>query len=282
MPHVLNRCFHEGLQACFQLHKYVVHQPSSSTPCHPRIANNTKYKEYFKDCVGALDGTHFAAWVPESQAPPYRNRKGWLSQNVLAICDFGLEFTYILAGWEGCAHDSRVLEDAITNGGMQVPHGKYLLADAGYYDTDVALTPYPGVQYHLKEQAAANRKPGNKEELFNLRHSSLRNAIEQIFGVYKRRFQCFDSVPKFSILIQIRMVFALTAVHNWIRRHSVEEDMYERQERLGEDEREVRMEQPDPVTVMTRGASSKMDQMRDKLASDMWDDYVKQTKREWS
>lgn len=53
-----------------------------------------KYKEYFKDCIGALDGTHIAAHAPANQAPPYRNRKGYLSRNVLAVCDFNLEFTY--------------------------------------------------------------------------------------------------------------------------------------------------------------------------------------------
>ena len=138
--------------------------------------------------MGALDGTHIAAWVPTSQAPAYQNCKGWHSQNVLAVCDFNLEFTYILAGWEKSAHDSCVLEDAIANGGMHVPAGKYLLADAGYYNSDFSLIPYRGVQYHLKEQAAAGFRPGNKEELFNLHYSSLQNAIERIFRIYKRQF----------------------------------------------------------------------------------------------
>ena len=147
--------------------------------------------------------THIAAYVPANKAPPYRNRKDYLSQNVLAVSDFKMEFAYVLAGWEGSAHDYRVLEDAIVNGGRRVPSGKYLLADTGYYNTGFALTPYRGVRYHLKEQAAANLQPANKEELFNLRHSSLRNAIERIFGVYKRRFQCFDSAPEFSPSVQI-------------------------------------------------------------------------------
>lgn len=249
------------------------------TPSHPRITHDTKYKEYFKDCIGALDGTHIAAYVPANQAPPYRNRKGYLSQNVLAVCDFNLEFTYVLAGWEGSAHDCRVLEDTIVNGGLRVPSGKYLLADAGYYNTDFALTPYRGVRYHLKEQAAANLRPGNKDELFNLRHSSLRNAIERIFRVYKRRFQCFDSAPEFSLSVQIQLVFALTAIHNWICQHSVEEDMYERQELLGEDRRKEKLEQPELVTVMAKGTSSQMDQMREDMAQKMWDDYLKHTGR---
>lgn len=144
------RRFHEGLQAFFQLHEYTVHHPTSDTPSYPRITHDTKYKEYFKNCIGALDGTHIAAWVPASQAPPYRNRKGYISQNVLAACDFNMEFTYVLAGWEGSAHDCRVLEDSIENGGLCIPSGKYLLADAGYHNTDFALTPYRGVCYHLK------------------------------------------------------------------------------------------------------------------------------------
>jgi len=45
------------------------------------------------------------------------------------------------------------------------------------------LTPYRGVRYHLKEWAKGNLKPQNKEELFNLRYSKLRNVIERIFGV---------------------------------------------------------------------------------------------------
>lgn len=75
-------CFHEGLHACFQLHEYTVHQPTLSTPSHSQITHDTKYKDYFKDCVGALDGTLIAAWVPANQAPPSRNQKGYLSQNV--------------------------------------------------------------------------------------------------------------------------------------------------------------------------------------------------------
>lgn len=167
--------------------------------------------------MGALDGTHIAAWVPANQAPPSRNQKGYLSHNVLATFDFNLEFTYVLAGWDGSAHDYRVLEDAIVNGGLRIRSGKYLLADAGYYNTDFSLTSYCGVRYHLKEQAAANLCPANIEEQFNLRHSSLQNAIKRIFGIYKRRFQCFDSATEFPFSVQVQMVFALTAIHNWIR-----------------------------------------------------------------
>ncbi|PHT87479.1 hypothetical protein T459_09585 [Capsicum annuum] len=36
-------------------------------------------------------------------------------QNVLAICDFNMVFTYAYAGWEGIAHDARVLTKIVSN-----------------------------------------------------------------------------------------------------------------------------------------------------------------------
>jgi hypothetical protein len=40
----------------------------------------------------------------------------------MAIMDFDLKFTYVLAGWEGSAHDALILSDAIErNDGFTVP-----------------------------------------------------------------------------------------------------------------------------------------------------------------
>ena len=118
---------------------------------------------YFKDYVSAIDGTHIYASIPLKDQPAWRNRKGFLSQNVLAACDFNGKFTYILAGWEGSAHDMRVLNNAKEKG-FGAPTGKYFLADAGYSNSSITLTPYRGVRYHLREQAKANKKPETKEE----------------------------------------------------------------------------------------------------------------------
>ena len=49
----------------------------------------------------------------------YRNRHGTISQNVLAACNFDLEFIYVLSGWEGSVHDSIVLND-LCQGGMDL------------------------------------------------------------------------------------------------------------------------------------------------------------------
>ncbi|KAL0323519.1 UNVERIFIED_CONTAM: hypothetical protein Sangu_1971200 [Sesamum angustifolium] len=41
--------------------------------------------------------------------------KGGLAQNVLAICDFDMNFTYVYAGWERSAADARVLDHAVSH-----------------------------------------------------------------------------------------------------------------------------------------------------------------------
>ena len=58
-------------------------------------------------CIGAIDGTHVTARVPRLEAAAYRGRKHYTSQNVLAVVDFEMRFTYVLAGWEGSAHDAK-------------------------------------------------------------------------------------------------------------------------------------------------------------------------------
>ena len=130
-------------------------------------------------------------------AKPYRNRKGYYSQNVLAACSFNLKFQYVLAGWGGSAADARVLSDAMSKD-FAIPTGKYYLGHAGYGIQRFCLTPYRGVRYHLLEWSNSSQEPKNPEEFFNLRHASLRNAIERIFGVLKKRFAFFNCSPRLS------------------------------------------------------------------------------------
>jgi hypothetical protein len=186
---IVRSYFHEVIDALLLLYKSNCNLPTRDTPTASRISESFKYSLYFNDCLGALDGTHIEMHIPLELQPRYRNRKGTLSQNVLAVCDFDMRFVYILAGWEGSAHDSRVLSDAQATHGFKTPKGRYWLGDAGYRSSEFVLTPYRGVRYHLKEVQQASQKPENAKELFNLRHSLLRNVIERIFGVLKRQWQ---------------------------------------------------------------------------------------------
>ena len=56
------------------------------------------------------------ACIPIEQQVPYRGRgRGECFQNVMAICDFDMNFKYVVVGWEGTTHDSRVLMETIRN-----------------------------------------------------------------------------------------------------------------------------------------------------------------------
>ena len=81
------------------LHLYedVITLPTIDTPLAARIADDSKYREYFSNCLGALNSTHIDVWAAPVDQPRYRNRKAHLSQNVLAVYNFDMLFTYVLA-----------------------------------------------------------------------------------------------------------------------------------------------------------------------------------------
>jgi hypothetical protein len=121
------------------------------------IRDNPKFFPFFKDCLGAVDGSLLDAFVPDDAMARYRSRKGRISQNLLAACKFNLLFAYILSGWEGSAADGRVFEDARSKD-FTIPPGKFYLGDAGFPSCDALLVPYRGVRYHLKEWERGNRR----------------------------------------------------------------------------------------------------------------------------
>ena len=64
------------------------------------------------------------ARVPRHMQQTFRGRKSNPRQNVMATVDFDLKFTYVLAGWEGSAHDALILADTIErNDRFIVPEG---------------------------------------------------------------------------------------------------------------------------------------------------------------
>jgi hypothetical protein len=195
-PSTVSRAFHAVLEALLRYYPSVVSLPQDSVPS--RILNNPKAWPFFEDCRGALDGTHIGVALRNMTAnemAPFRNRKGVFSQNVMAAVDFEMNFVYVLPGWEGSAHDGRVLLAAKSKG-FTMPPGKYYLADAGYsISQHLILSLYRRVRYHLREWRGARQKPATKEELFNLRHSQFRNVIGRCFGVWKQRFTILRNGP---------------------------------------------------------------------------------------
>ena len=133
-----------------------VRRSTANDPVSPKLHGSGKLWPFFRGCLGAIDGSHIHISPPASVQSLYRNRKGFLSQNCLFICNFDMLFTYVLSGWEGSATDSRVWADALAKGfSNSVPEGFYYLADAGFPHCKELLIPFPGVRYHLQEWGAA-------------------------------------------------------------------------------------------------------------------------------
>ncbi|KAJ3685276.1 hypothetical protein LUZ61_014440 [Rhynchospora tenuis] len=211
------RFFKDVLKAILSLYDEYIKLPDSSAGIHPLVGPNSG-NYLFKDALGAIDGIHIPAVVKENMES-FRNRKGFLSENVLAACSFDMLFQYVAVGWEGSASDMRVLRWAIEEGGFNVPAGRYYLADFGYANTSKFLSPYRKHPYHLTQFNGQPRSShyAAPEDLYNHCHAQLRNVIERTFGVLKMRFKVLDRMPNFQYKIQTSIVMACCILHNFIK-----------------------------------------------------------------
>ncbi|XP_022565206.1 uncharacterized protein LOC111209531 [Brassica napus] len=267
--------FHKVLKSLNTLAPDLMAKPEVTTCA--KIRESTRFYPYFKDCIGAIDGTHIFAMVPKSDVPSYRNRKGFVSQNVLATCNFDLEFMYVLSGWEGSAHDSKILSDALTRSTckLEVPEGKFYLADCGFANRQKFLAPFRSTRYHLQDFTGEGRDPSNQNELFNLRHASLKNVIERIFGIFKSWFLIFKSAPPFSFKTQAELVLACAGLHNFLRKECrsdafLEEVINENRE----EEEECGEVGTEEVGILESQQREYANNWRNMIASNMWTDAV--------
>lgn len=112
-----------GVAENFDLLDKYIPLPNALTP-----PSASRQPDWFPDAIGAIDGTHVAVSTYTHERPPYINRKGFPSQNVLAACNFDLEFIYVVPGWEGSAADS-MLWDYARSTTLSIPEGKYYLGE---------------------------------------------------------------------------------------------------------------------------------------------------------
>jgi hypothetical protein len=47
--------------------------------------------------------------------------KGVPTQNIMTTCSFDMQFTFVWAGWEGSAHDTRIFHETIYNPNIKFP-----------------------------------------------------------------------------------------------------------------------------------------------------------------
>ncbi|XP_061362876.1 protein ALP1-like [Gastrolobium bilobum] len=208
----ISRQFSKVLQAVLRCHTVLLKRPEPV----PQNSTDNKWK-WFKNCLGALDGTHIKVNPLQVDKPRYRTRKGEIATNVLGVCSQDCQFIYVLAGWEGSAANSKVLRNAISRpNGLRVPKGYYYLADVGYMNGEGFLTPYRGQRYHLNEWKHG-AQPTTPQEFFNMKHSGARNVIERCFGLLKGRWAVIRSKSFYPVKTQSRIINACCLLHNHIR-----------------------------------------------------------------
>lgn len=80
-------------------------------------------------------------------------------------------------------------------------------------------------------------RPVNIKELFNLRYSLLYNVVERVFSVLKNRFYILEKRPRYDKEIQVRLVYTLVALYNFIRRTNAEDTLFK--DKIARIERDV-------------------------------------------
>ena len=145
--------------------------------------------------------------------------------------------------------------------------------DCGFPNRCQFLAPFRGVRYHLQDFGGHGRAPENEHELFNLRHSSLRNVVERIFGIFKSRFTIFKSAPPFPYRTQTELVLACAGLHNFLRRECrsdefpIELDNESSSPPSNEDEFE-------PIFQTQEEQREIGNQWRASIATNMWEDAM--------
>uniref|UniRef100_A0A803LM93 DDE Tnp4 domain-containing protein n=1 Tax=Chenopodium quinoa TaxID=63459 RepID=A0A803LM93_CHEQI len=150
----ISRYFHKVLEALQTLSTQIIRPYQSLNETPPEIQNNNKLWPFFKDCVGAIDGTLIHAVVADAMGKAHRDRKGDKSWNVMAVCSHNMLFTHINLGYEGSAHDSSVWKRSLGETRMGFPHpppGKYYVVDSAYPNTLGYLSPHTGRDLSCKE-----------------------------------------------------------------------------------------------------------------------------------
>ena len=121
----------------------------------------------------------------------------------------------------------------------------------------------------MKEWAKGNRKPANAEELFNLRHASVRNLAERVLGITKEKFPILATMMEFKFSSQRDIVLCCLLLHNFIRKTNMYDEGFDYQANADEEEEE----QEEGENLAAEEAVDGI-LVRDTIANEMWEQYV--------
>ena len=133
----------------------------------------------------------------------HRNRKGYFSLNVQAVCDTKLMFTNVVCRWPGSTHDSCIFDNSALC--SQFKNGLIdgiLLGDGGYPCRHYLMTPVVN-------------PTTSKERRYNRAHIATHGTVERMSGLRKSRFQCISIPSRTSLKNTLVIVVAIACIHNF-------------------------------------------------------------------
>ena len=190
-----------------------------------RTAQGFQSKQWFPNCIGAIDGSHIYVAQPSNTivAADHRNRNKSFSILLQGVVDSKCYFTSINTGPPGSLHDSahfkttelyRKVDEGIMGGfhddpltwGSGLSFPPYLVADRGYPLLSWCITPFKMGPMGL---------PLTQEEAwFNRKHSSTRMSVERGFGILKSRFKEIGTKSSLKLDFLPTIVHCCCVLHN--------------------------------------------------------------------
>lgn len=198
--------------AIAELSRQYIKMPKSSTDLEITMRNFHLIASFPK-VVGCIDCTHVKIQSPGGEnAEIFRNRKGYFSFNVQAVCNADLMILDIVCRWPGSAHDSNIFNNSRIKHRFESNEFKdcFILGDSGYGVSKYMMTPLS----HPNTAA---------ERLYNESQIRTRNCIERCFGVWKRRFPVLSLGMRISQDTVMAVIAACAVLHN-IARHNGDAD----------------------------------------------------------
>ncbi|XP_017478313.1 PREDICTED: uncharacterized protein LOC108368072 [Rhagoletis zephyria] len=195
-----SRAVKEVSFALAALYKDFIQLPSDPTQTVAEFFQIAK----FPKVIGVIDCTHVRVQSPGGgNAEIFRNRKGYFSINVQAMCNANLMFLDLVVRWPGSAHDYNIFRNSRLKFCMEEGHfsNYFILGDSGYKQTHYLMTPLVN--------------PSNApERLYNESQIRTRISIERCFGVWKRRFPVLSIGLRISINSTMAVIVACGVLHN--------------------------------------------------------------------
>ena len=164
-----------------------------------------------------IDGTHIPIIKIPSSTPKqcFVNRKGGKSINCQVVINAALKVVAFECGYPGSTNDSQMLNSSGFLSTLKDIHaiynGRYAcLADNGYPTREYMMTPYTAAEI------LSNPDTENDKVQFNAIFSSVRQAIERVFGILQPKWYLLAIGCEYKIEDYLQFVQTIMMLHNFM------------------------------------------------------------------